>query len=72
MGGETNEQSASSSHPTPNPTLGLSQLSASNSTSNIAGSISTSTGIWPNKKADYELLDAIGVGATATVYKVSD
>jgi hypothetical protein len=26
--------------------------------------------VWPNKKADYELQDPIGVGATATVYKV--
>lgn len=25
---------------------------------------------WPDKKDDYELKDAIGVGATATVYKV--
>lgn len=26
---------------------------------------------WPNKKDDYSLEDSIGVGATATVYKVS-
>uniref|UniRef100_A0A914S7M1 Protein kinase domain-containing protein n=1 Tax=Parascaris equorum TaxID=6256 RepID=A0A914S7M1_PAREQ len=26
---------------------------------------------WPNKKGDYSLEDSIGVGATATVYKVS-
>ena len=31
---------------------------------------STSVNGWPDKKADYELEDAIGVGATATVYKV--
>jgi hypothetical protein len=29
-------------------------------------------GAWPNKKEDYDLQDAIGVGATATVYKVLD
>lgn len=26
---------------------------------------------WPNKKEDYVLQDSIGIGATATVYKVS-
>ncbi|VDN21202.1 unnamed protein product [Gongylonema pulchrum] len=35
--------------------------SAQDDGSNAAG--------WPNKKEDYELQDAIGIGATATVYK---
>lgn len=33
-------------------------------------SLVTATLPWPNKKDDYELNDSIGVGATATVYKV--
>lgn len=30
----------------------------------------TAVNQWPNRKDDYDLQDAIGVGATATVYKV--
>ncbi|KAI6236674.1 Non-specific serine/threonine protein kinase [Aphelenchoides besseyi] len=33
--------------------------------------ITTTAGTWPIKKDDYQLLDPIGVGATATVYKAS-
>lgn len=31
----------------------------------------SSVAVWPNKKEDYELQDSIGIGATATVYKVT-
>jgi hypothetical protein len=46
-------------------------IPASSSMTSIPAVSAPSTGTWPNKKADYELKDAIGVGATATVYKVS-
>ncbi|KAI6189529.1 Non-specific serine/threonine protein kinase [Aphelenchoides bicaudatus] len=62
MAGETNDSTASSSN-APH------QTSAGHSTSNIPGTALPPTGSWPNKKADYELTDPIGVGATATVYK---
>lgn len=42
----------------------------SSSTTNLAGTSSTQSNTWPNKKDDYDLQDPIGVGATATVYKV--
>jgi hypothetical protein len=73
MTGESNEtpSTTSSSHlNAPNPLVGSSQSAAGHSTSNIPAVSLPPTGSWPNKKADYELLGAIGVGATATVHKV--
>jgi len=69
MGGDTNEQQSSASSSNVQPMAGSSQISASHSTSNIPAVALPPTGSWPNKKADYELLDPIGVGATATVFK---
>lgn len=85
MGGEANEQPPAASSSSTNLLAGTAhQTSAGHSTSNIPAAarnfcrvrlwitktiIVPPTGTWPNKKADYELIDPIGVGATATVYK---
>ena len=59
------------------------QLASSESTATLTGlnlTTAASTGslrdsgsstLWPSKSDDYELLSIIGIGATATVHKVS-
>jgi len=70
MPGDSNDHSSSTPHlNAPNPMAGSSQTSAGHSTTNIPAVALPPTGSWPNKHADYELLEAIGVGATATVHK---
>ena len=76
-GGE--ESSPSGSMPS---TESAPQLASSESTATLTGlnlTTAASTGnlrdsgssLWPSKSDDYELLSIIGIGATATVHKVS-
>ncbi|VDK85001.1 unnamed protein product [Cylicostephanus goldi] len=52
----------------------LHQQSTVMTAASLAGTASAQqqgqSAVWPNKKENYVLEDAIGVGATATVYKV--
>ncbi|KAI1719663.1 protein kinase domain-containing protein [Ditylenchus destructor] len=65
--------SGSDESPTHVPNNNVQHHSPSNagaSTTNLGNIISPQSAVsWPNKKADYELQEAIGVGATATVFK---
>uniref|UniRef100_A0A0N4ZE25 non-specific serine/threonine protein kinase n=1 Tax=Parastrongyloides trichosuri TaxID=131310 RepID=A0A0N4ZE25_PARTI len=46
---------------------GINTIPSTNSLN--AANVQSGSDAWPSRKEDYELLDAIGVGATATVYR---
>ena len=76
MGGGENHQSEQHSASSNSQLLSVAGSGTGSGGSSPSGNTGTSSstsasgGAWPNKKSDYTLHDAIGVGATATVYKV--